>query len=142
MRMTVHTDYALRLLLYLAMKKGRPATVAEVAATFDISENYLTKVAHELGVAGYVVSVRGRSGAYRLAKPVEAIKLGEVVRKTEPDMTLVPCASRGDTSSAPIPAWFLQRAVALASAAFLNVLDHYTLGDLIEQGTNIFQGLG
>lgn len=139
--MTVHTDYALRLLLYLAVKKGRPATVAEIAATFDISENYLTKVARELGVAGYVVGVRG-GGGYRLARPVEAIKLGEVVRKTEPDMTLVPCASRGDTSSALIPAWFRQRAVALASAAFLNVLDHYTLGDLIEQGTNIFQGLG
>ena len=91
MRITVHTDYALRLLMYLALKKDGLATIAEIAATYDISRNHLMKVAYKLGVAGYIESIRGRGGGLRLAKPVEAIILGEVVRKTEPDMALVEC---------------------------------------------------
>ena len=142
MRMTVHTDYALRFLMYLALKKDRLATVTEVATTFDISRNHLTKVAYELGLAGYVVSVRGRGGGFRLAKPVEAIILGEVVRKTEPDMVFLQCMNTDDTSCPLIPACVLRRSVMLASAAFLEVLDHHTLRDLIEQGGTLLQGPG
>ena len=135
MRLTVHTDYALRLLMYLALKKDGLATIAEIAVTYDISRNHLTKVAHELGVAGYVVTVRGRGGGLRLAQPVEAIILGEVVRKTEPGMAaLVPCLKLDDTSCALFPACVLRRAMTVASAAFLQALDGYTLGDLIEPG--------
>jgi Rrf2 family nitric oxide-sensitive transcriptional repressor len=137
MRMTVHTDYALRLLMYLALKKDRLATITEIAATYDISRNHLAKVAYELGVAGYVVSVRGRGGGIRLAKPVEAIILGEVVRKAEPDMAFVQCMKPGGISCALIPACVLRRAVMLAGSAFLEVLDGYTLGDLIQQGAKL-----
>jgi Rrf2 family nitric oxide-sensitive transcriptional repressor len=127
MRLTIHTDYALRLLMYLALKKDGLTTIAEIAATYDISRNHLMKVACELGVAGYVESVRGRGGGLRLAMPVEAIVIGEVVRKTEPDMPLVQSMTRGEPSCA-----VLRRAMKLASAAFLELLDGYTLGDLIE----------
>jgi Rrf2 family transcriptional regulator, nitric oxide-sensitive transcriptional repressor len=72
MRLTVYSDYALRLLMYLALKKDGLATIAEIAATYDISRNHLMKVAYELGIAGYVVTVRGRGGGLRLAEPVEA----------------------------------------------------------------------
>ena len=112
---------------------------ALVAATYDISRNHLTKVAYELIVAGYVVGVRGRGGGIRLAKPVEAIILGEVVRATEAEMTLLQCIRTGDTSCALIPACVLRRAVILASAAFLKVLVDYTLGDLLPQGAKVFQ---
>jgi Rrf2 family transcriptional regulator, nitric oxide-sensitive transcriptional repressor len=57
MRLTVYTDYALRLLMYLALKKDGMATIAEIAATYDISRNHLMKVAYELGVAGYSASI-------------------------------------------------------------------------------------
>ena len=134
MRITVHTDYALRLLMYLALKKDRLATIAEIAASYDISRNHLTKVAYKLGVAGYIVSIRGRGGGIRLAKPAEAIILGEVVRKTEPDMALVECMRRGGTSCALLPACVVRRAMMRAGTAFLDVLDGYTLGDLIQQG--------
>ncbi|MGC2813040.1 MAG: Rrf2 family transcriptional regulator [Bradyrhizobium sp.] len=134
MRLTVHTDYALRLLMYLALKKDGLATIAEIAATYDISKNHLMKVAYELGVAGYVESVRGRGGGLRLAKPVEAIILGEVVRKTEPDMPLVQCMKPGEPSRA---LFVVRRAVKLASAAFLEALDGYTLGDLIQPGAKL-----
>jgi Rrf2 family nitric oxide-sensitive transcriptional repressor len=133
MRITTHTDYALRLLMYLGLKKDGLATIAEIAASYDISKNHLMKVAFELVVAGFVVSVRGRGGGLRLAMPVEAIILGDVVRKTEPDMaTLVPCLTRDDMSCALFPACVLRRAMKVASAAFLGALDGYTLGDLIQ----------
>ena len=127
MRLTIHTDYALRLLMYLALKKDGLTTIAEIAATYDISMNHLMKVACELGVAGYVESVRGRGGGLRLAMPVEAIIVGDVVRKTEPDMPFVQAMKRGDRSCA-----VLRRTMKLATAAFLEFLDGYTLGDLIE----------
>ncbi|MEO6780882.1 MAG: Rrf2 family transcriptional regulator [Bradyrhizobium sp.] len=134
MRLTVHTDYALRLLMYLALKKDSLATIAEIAASYDISKNHLMKVAYELGVAGYVESVRGRGGGLRLAKPVEAIILGEVVRKTEPDMPLVRRTKPGDPSRA---LFVVRRAMQLASAAFLESLDGYTLGDLIQPSAKL-----
>ncbi|HLX16638.1 MAG TPA: Rrf2 family transcriptional regulator [Bradyrhizobium sp.] len=137
MRLTVYTDHALRLLMYLALKKDGLATIAEIAATYDISRNHLMKVAYELVVAGYVVSVRGRGGGLRLAEPVEAITIGEVVRKTEHDMALVSCMKPGDTSCVIFPACALRGAMKRASAAFFEALDNYTLGDLIQPGVKL-----
>lgn len=132
MRLTVYTDYSLRLLMYLALKDDGLATIAEVAESYGISKNHLTKVAHQLGVAGYVASVRGRRGGLRLAKPVEAIGLGEVVRHTEPDMALVPCFKPVDASCPIRRCCVLQRALDKACFAFVEVLDGYTLGDLVQ----------
>ena len=135
MRLKVHTDYALRILMYLAVKKDGLATITEIAATYDISKNHLMKVAHKLVVAGYVESVRGRGGGLRLAKPVEAIILGEVVRKTEPDMpTIIPGMKHGEPSRA---LFVVGRAMNLASAGFLKTLDGYTLGDLVRPGAKL-----
>ena len=63
MRLTSYSDYALRMLMYLAVKQDRLATIAEIAASYDISENHLMKVAHQLGVGGYVAD--GRHPAVR-----------------------------------------------------------------------------
>jgi Rrf2 family nitric oxide-sensitive transcriptional repressor len=138
MRLTVHTDYALRLLMYLALKKDGLATIAEISTATNISRNHLMKVACELRVAGYVVTLRGRGGGLRLAKPVEAITLGEVVRRTEPDIaTLVPCLTRDDTSCALFPVCVVRRAMKVASSAFLDALNDYTLGDLIQPSAKL-----
>ena len=129
MRLTVHTDYALRILMYLALKRDGLATIADIAATYAISKNHLMKVAYKLSAAGYVESVRGRGGGLRLAKPAEAIMLGEVVRNTEPDMPLIVQGMMdGDASRGLFVA---RRAMKLASDGFLKALDGYTLGDLI-----------
>jgi len=132
MRLTVYSDYALRMLMYLALKKDELATIAEIADSYGISENHLMKVAHQLGVGGYVVTVRGRGGGLRLARPVEAIGLAEVVRYTEPDMAIVQCFKPVDAPCAIRPACVLRRALEKAREAFMAVLEDYTLGDLVQ----------
>lgn len=130
MRLTVYSDYALRMLMYLAIKDDGLATIAEIADAYGISKNHLMKVAHELGVAGYVETVRGRGGGLRLARPRESISLGDVVRHTEPDMALVPCFAPVDADCAIERCCVLRKALQRAGSAFLDVLDGYSLADL------------
>lgn len=132
MRLTVYSDYALRLLMYLALKEDGLATISEVAASYGVSKNHLMKVAYQLGVAGYVETVRGRGGGLRLAKPAETVLLGAVVRHTEPDMALVQCFPPVDAPCAIRPACVLRRALERAGKAFLEVLDGYSLADLVK----------
>lgn len=135
MRLTTYTDYALRLLMYVAVKDDGLATISDVAAGYGISKNHLMKVAHQLGVAGYVETVRGRSGGLRLAKPARAIGLGDVVRDTEQDRALVPCFDPADRSCAIRSCCTLRRALEKASAAFIETLDGFTLADLVKPRT-------
>ncbi len=132
MRLTVYTDYALRVLMYLALRKEGLATIAEIAMSYGISKNHLMKVTHQLGVAGYVETVRGRGGGLRLAKPIAAIGLGDVVRYTEPDMAIVVCLKPIDAPCVIRPCCVLRRALEKARAAFMDVLDGYTLEDLVQ----------
>jgi Rrf2 family transcriptional regulator, nitric oxide-sensitive transcriptional repressor len=129
MRLTAYTDYALRVLIRLALQPDRLTTIADIAKGYDISENHVMKVVHQLGVAGLVDTVRGRNGGLRLHKPPAAIGIGEVVRLMEPDMDIVPCFN--DSSSCVIePACLLKGVFAEARDAFWGALDRYTLADL------------
>jgi Rrf2 family transcriptional regulator, nitric oxide-sensitive transcriptional repressor len=142
MRLTAYSDYALRVLMYLAVKQDGLATIAEIAKSYDISENHLMKVAHQLGVAGYVETVRGRGGGLRLAKPVEAIGLADVVRYTEPDMAIVSCFKPVDGPCAIRPCCVLRRALERARDAFMAVLEDYTLSDLVKPRARLAGLLG
>ena len=130
MRLTAYTDYALRTLMYLAVRPERVATIAEIAATYAISEAHLTKIVHQLGLSGDIATTRGRGGGLRLGKPAETINLGALVRRTEPDMALVACF--GDSAGCAIAgACVLSEALREALDAFLAVLDRYSLADLV-----------
>jgi Rrf2 family nitric oxide-sensitive transcriptional repressor len=131
MRLTTYSDYALRVLMYLALKPEGLSTIAEIAESYDVSEAHLMKVVHQLGVAGYIETVRGRGGGLRLAKPVEAIGLADVIRTTEPDMAIVSCLKPDDVPCAIFPSCVLKRALAKARDAFMAVLADYTLADLV-----------
>ena len=142
MRLTVYSDYALRVLMYLAVKQDGLATIAEIAESYDISENHLMKVAHQLGIAGYVETVRGRGGGLRLAKPIETIGLADVVRYTEPDMAIVSCFKPVDVPCAIRPCCVLRRALEQARDAFMAALEDYTLGDLVKPRARLAGLLG
>jgi Rrf2 family nitric oxide-sensitive transcriptional repressor len=140
MRLTVYTDYSLRVLMYVALHPQRRPTIGEIASTYGISKNHVMKVVHQLGVAGYVETLRGQSGGMRLARSPETIILGEVVRRTEPDLALMPCFGDANGACVLTPACKLRRALQEALAAFLAVLDQYSLADLVDN-PQVLQGL-
>ena len=130
MRLTLYTDYALRLLLALAAPRPERVTIADVARTYGIARNHLTKVAYDLSSQGLIKTTRGKGGGLALASPPEAINLGTVVRITEGDFALVPCFGHDPESCRILSACKLQHALHEARAAFMAVLDGYTLPDL------------
>ena len=142
MRLTVYTDYALRVLMYLAVRDDGLATIDEIAKSYGISKTHLMKVVHQLGVAGYIETVRGRGGGLRLAKPVEAIGIGEVVRLTEPDMAIASCFKPVDAPCAIRQCCLLKRALEKARDAFIEVLEGYKLGDLVRPRARLLGMLG
>lgn len=128
MQLTLHTDYALRALIYLALS-DEGATIAEIASRYGISRNHLVKVAHNLGKAGLIETTRGRAGGLRLARPAADINLGQVVRLMEPHFNLVECFDKEHDTCVIAPACGLRRALFEAQQAFLRTLDAYTLAD-------------
>lgn len=133
MRLTRYTDYSLRTLIYLGLSAPRQSSIAEIARAYGISENHLTKVVHRLGRLGLIRTTRGRGGGLRLGKPPNEIIVGAVVRETEEDLALVECFAGGAcVITAPCR---LRRALGEALAAFLAVLDGYTLEDLLGEGS-------
>lgn len=134
MRLTRHTDYAIRVLLYLGAQPEKVCSISEIARAYGISQNHLMKVAHNLGKAGYIEGVRGRSGGIRLAKPADQINVGNVVRRTEEGFELVECGT-----CVIAPACGLTGALDEALAAFMAVLDRYTLADLLKKRSKLMR---
>jgi len=136
MKLTRYTDYALRVLMHLAARPDRLASIGEMARVYRISHNHLMKVVQDLRTAGYLDAVRGRTGGVRLAKPPTEINVGEVVRHTEGGFELVDCSS-----CLISPACGLTGALHEALAAFMAVLDGYTLADLVQGRGQALQAL-
>ena len=131
MRLTLQTDFALRVLLYLAGRPDELSTVKEIASAYKVSHNHLVKVAHRLVQLGYVEGVRGHSGGIRLGREPSAILVGDVVRRMEPDFDLVECFDRTANSCAITGECSLRGPLHEAQRAFFSALDRYTLADLI-----------
>lgn len=130
MRLNLQTDYALRLLMHLAANKQGLVTIAEVANRFRISRAHLMKVAFLLGRGGFVETVRGRSGGLRLAREAREIQVGDVFRFMEGDAELVGCVGSAQGDCVVAKTCRLRGVLGEALAAFIGVLDRYTLADL------------
>jgi Rrf2 family nitric oxide-sensitive transcriptional repressor len=131
MRLTAYTDFSLRVLMYLALHPDRRPTIAEIAERYAISKAHLMKVVYQLGQMGYVETIRGKGGGLTLAKRLEDISVGEIVRRTEPDMALVACFEAGEPTCVIAPACRLKGKLGEARAAFLKVLDDCTLAEVM-----------
>ena len=129
MRLTQRTDYALRVLMLLAVEEG-PRTAAEMAAMLGVSEHHLAKIAKDLRARGHLETRRGRGGGFRLARSPADITVGGVVRELE-DLTIVECFDPGQSRCPLAGPCALQGALAEARDAFLDVLDGYSLADLV-----------
>lgn len=130
MRLTAMTDYALRLLMYVAQRPDRLCTIAEIAQAHGISEAHLMKVTHQLGLQGWIETVRGKGGGLRLARRPEAINLGALVREVEPNFRLVDCFGT-DSTCALTGRCGLAGILDAALQRFLEHLDGFTLADAL-----------
>jgi Rrf2 family nitric oxide-sensitive transcriptional repressor len=130
MRLTTMTDYSMRLLMYVAKHPERLCTIAEVARAYDISETHLMKITHQLGLCGWLETVRGKGGGMRLAAAPADINLGAVVRSIEPDFFLVDCFG-SDTVCLLAGSCQLTSIVSGALQVFMQHLDRHTLADLL-----------
>lgn len=131
MRLTAFTDYSLRVLIFLGTNPERRATIAEVARTFDISENHLTKVVHFLGLQGWLANVRGKGGGMQLAIEARHIVVGRVVRATEGEAMPAECFGVDAQGCCILKSCRLRGVLREAVDAFYAVLDRYTLADLV-----------
>ncbi|MBV8798889.1 MAG: Rrf2 family transcriptional regulator [Alphaproteobacteria bacterium] len=129
MKLTRYTDYALRVLIYLALNSDRLCSISEIAEGYGVSENHLMKIVQQLAREGYVASMRGRGGGLRLGKSASDIRIGSVVRVTEPDMDLADCGNCVIRGLCGMTSVF-----SSATSAFLQVLDQVTLHDVIRSG--------
>ena len=129
MRLTAFTDFALRALMRLAAEPDRSFSTNEIAAEFGISRHHLIKVVRDLANGGFVSTQRGAGGGFRLARPPNAITLGEVVRTLENRQALVECFRADGGNCALLPRCRLKARLAAAREAFMRELDTTTLSE-------------
>ncbi len=137
MRLTRYTDYAIRVLIYLASRPEESASIREVSKAFSISQNHLMKVVQDLGSAKFLLTVRGRNGGIRLARPADQINLGALLRHTEEMNDLLDCDSCFIVRACGLPS-----VLSEATAAFIGVFDKYTVADLVAKRRELRALLG
>jgi Rrf2 family transcriptional regulator, nitric oxide-sensitive transcriptional repressor len=137
MQITNYTDYALRVLIYIAKSPTGQTTITEIADFFNISRNHLVKVVHQLGHKGYVKTTRGKGGGLALQRPPETINIGDVVRNMENHFNWVECIDPTQQHCRLLPNCGLKYLFARAGNAYLEVLDSATLADLLLGKTTI-----
>lgn len=130
MRLSVHTDYGLRTLMYLAANDGQHS-IAEISESYGISKNHLMKVVQRLAAEGFVKSVRGRNGGLSLSQPADKINVGHVVRTLEDMRSFVSCFDDKGEGCVVHPVCGLRHVFADAIEALLRHLDDYTIADVV-----------
>lgn len=136
MRLTAFTDYALRVMIYLALDPDDRATIKDIADDYGISKNHLMKVVNVLAKGGYVIANRGPGGGLELARPARDITVGEVVRLTEDTLQLVECFG-ADNQCSITPACMLKGIFNESLQAMFGVLDAYSVQDLVKRRTEL-----
>lgn len=133
MQLSLHADYALRVLIYLGTHPDRMVTTQEISSAYGISKHHLVRVIHTLSEHGYVDIQAGRSGGVSIAREPHRIHLGDVIRHAEPSLRLVECFDR-QTNTCPIaPVCGLKGMLNEALEAFLTSLNRYTVADILQQ---------
>lgn len=142
MRLTRQTNYAIRILMYCAANDGRLSRVPEIAAAYSLSELFLFKILQPLVENGLIETVRGRKGGIRLGKPASEITLFDAVRVTEDNFAMAECFEDGATECPLVDSCALNEALRKALGAFFEVLEGYTIADLVAARPSIRNLLG
>ncbi len=132
MELSRFSDYSLRVLMYSAARENQKVTLSELAQAYRISHHHLVKIVHYLGKVGFLSNRRGRSGGIQLGKKPADIRVGDVIRHTESHFNLAECFNPATDACRISPGCRLKGVFHEARDAFLDVLDHYTLEDLVQ----------
>jgi Rrf2 family transcriptional regulator, nitric oxide-sensitive transcriptional repressor len=130
MQLTLHSDYALRLLIYVMSHPSRKVSTREVADAYGISLNHLTKVAKSLTKAGWLVAARGGGGGLTLAPHTPQVRVGEIVRYTETSLDVAECFTAATNTCPIIGVCRLKPVLYRARKAFFDVLDSVTIQEI------------
>lgn len=142
MQLSLHADYACRVLIYLAVSNVPRSSIEEIANSFRISQNHLVKVVHRLGQLGFIETTRGRNGGICLAMAPGKISMGEVIRQMEPHFEVVECFNPSSNACPIVSVCGLQPALMRARDAFLGTLDAVTLADVMVKEKALAKTLG
>jgi Rrf2 family nitric oxide-sensitive transcriptional repressor len=137
MRLSLQTDYALRTLLFLAMRPGRNQ-IHPIAEFYRISKDHVAKVVQVLAKKGYVRSIRGSGGGIELAKEPATISVGEIIREFEGNMNLLECVSVANVCVIQ-PSCRLRHVMAEAERLQMEYLDSIPLSDMLVQSPELVQ---
>jgi len=138
MQLTRYGDYAVRVLMYLALNSHRRCTTREIADAYGVSESHLTKVVFNLGQSGFILTIRGEGGGLELARPPSEINLGAIYRRFEPNFELAECFAGKEKCACPIAGFCeITGALELALQVFFEVLNRHTLEDLLTSAPNL-----
>lgn len=140
-KLTSYSNYTLRVLMVAAARFPGLTTIGEVANGFGISKTHLVKCVHQLGGWGYLGTIRGNKGGFRLARPSDSISLGEIIRRTEDGFALVECFDQTTNTCPLMDRCRLRPALLQATEAFLATLDAFTLADISDNGDEILDVL-
>jgi Rrf2 family transcriptional regulator, nitric oxide-sensitive transcriptional repressor len=140
-QLTYHTDYSLRVLMYLAVKPDRLANIREIAERYNISRNHLVKVVHHLARGGFVKSHRGNGGGIELARKAGQINIGQVVRYMEGPLRPVECFDSERNRCVITAVCDLAQVLQDACDSFLATLDKYTLAELVKEKQKLGRAL-
>ena len=130
MKLTSYSNFALRSLQLAALRHPQLTRVDDVVRAHNLSYAHIMKVIHELGKAGFVETVRGRKGGFRLARPAGEIRVGDVIRMTEGPVELVECFNPSKNTCPLIGVCHLSTKLREATNAFFDVLDEVTIADI------------
>jgi Rrf2 family transcriptional regulator, nitric oxide-sensitive transcriptional repressor len=143
MQLKKYTDYSLRVLIFVGLKSNKElSSIKEISDVYDISHNHLGKIVHELSKLELLESVRGRNGGIRLAKRPEDINIGRLIRLLESDFKLLECFDKGTNHCVISPGCTLKHVLNKALHAFYQVLEDYSLKDLIENEQELQELMG
>ena len=137
MRLSLHTDYALRTLIYLAGRPGR-SNVATIASFYAISKDHVAKVVQQLARLGLIRSVRGVGGGIELAQPAEQISIGQVVLAMEGSTHLLDCVIHKDVCNIQ-PGCKLRTVLAQAEKIQVDFLNSVKLSDVVTPGGQLVE---
>jgi Rrf2 family transcriptional regulator, nitric oxide-sensitive transcriptional repressor len=134
MQLSLHADYSMRVLIYLATHPDKVVSTQEISTAYTISKNHLVRVVHTLARNRYVNVTLGRGGGIKLARAPRDIRLGDVVRAAEPDLKLVECFDRKTNTCRISASCALKHYLSSALEVFLAHLNQHTLADLVSDG--------